>query len=101
MSRPRNKRRADARAAAKLADEREKLSRLEPGGCAERPLEVEAASIVEARAQSLGCARCGGETRLLEHRAETVDGAALRVVDLQCRPCGAKRRVFVRLTRPN
>lgn len=91
--RARNDRRRAERELAKLADAREKLARLEPGGTAVRPLEVESASVVEPRALALGCARCGGEVRLEAHDA--VHG--LRRVRARCRRCGHLREIWVRI----
>ena len=92
--RARTDRREAARDAIKLADAKEKLSRLEAGGAPDRPLRVESASVIELRAESLGCARCGGALRLREHTAHVVDGLALRRVDLDCRQCRAARTIW-------
>ena len=56
--RPRTERRERERALDKLARDREKLARLELGGSAERPIELESASQVEPHARSLRCTRC-------------------------------------------
>lgn len=91
--RARTERRKMDRDREKLADAREQLARISPGGSPERPLVVESASVVEPRALALGCARCGGELRLEDHAA--VQG--LRRVRARCRPCGAVREVWLRL----
>ena len=91
--RPRTERRKNDRELAKLADAREALAQLEPGGAAERPLVVPSASVIEMRALALGCARCGGELKLEEHEAL----GGLRRVRARCRACGARRDVWVRL----
>lgn len=77
----------------KLADAREQLARVSPGGSPERPLGIESASVVESRALALGCGRCGGELRLEDHAA--LQG--LRRVRARCRSCGALREVWLRL----
>lgn len=102
--RPRTERREAARSAAKLASTRLKLAALEPGGAADRPIEVSSASIVEPHASSMPCAACG-ETRVRveEHVAITIDGPAeetarrLRVCQVACPRCGLRREVFFRI----
>ncbi len=94
---PRAERRAQARAAAKLATQRENLVRLETGGAPERPVVVESASQVEVRARSLQCVRCDGSYRVDEHLAETLGGERLRVAKLVCLACGARRSVYFRI----
>lgn len=87
-------RRAAERDAVKLADAKEKLSRLEPGGSAERPIRVESASVIELRAESMRCPRCDGEPKIVEHTAHVVNGLALRRVDTACKRCGAPRPIW-------
>jgi hypothetical protein len=82
---------------AKLADAREKLARLENGGAAAHPLDVESASQIEVRALSMPCLRCDGPYRLDEHTAEQVEGDALRIVQMHCGHCGAPRVVYFRV----
>ena len=48
------------------------------------PLEVTTAALVEATARAGGCPACGGEVRVDDHAAETVDGRLLRAVRLAC-----------------
>jgi len=95
--RPRTARREDERASAKLADAREKLASLEPGGTPHRPVLVSSASVVEPHAGSMPCARCGGPLRVVEHSAREVDGARLRLVDARCATCGARRAIWFQL----
>jgi hypothetical protein len=97
---PRAERRARARAADKMARDREKLARLEAGGSAERPLDVQSASQVEPHALAMACLRCDGPNRLDEHAAVTVNDQPLRVVRMVCARCGARRQVWFRLA-PN
>lgn len=92
-TRPRTQRRRAERDATKLGDAREKLARLSPGGTPERAIEVSSAAIVESEAVALACARCGGETRSEEH--EAIEG--LRRVRTQCKRCGARREVWLRI----
>jgi len=95
--RPRARRRDAARAAKKLARDRERLAALEPGGSAERPLEVASASVVEARALDLGCLHCPGPPRVETQDATRVDERVLRVVRMKCPRCGSERAVWVRI----
>ena len=92
--RERTQRREAERDAEKLADAREKLARLEQGGSWERPIRVESASVIELRVESMTCARCGGELRVVEHVARVVAGQSLRMVDAKCKHCGTRREVW-------
>jgi hypothetical protein len=93
----RNLRREAARAGEKLARDRQRLARLEEGGDAERPIEVESASQIEPHALSLACLRCEGPNRLEEHAAATVEGERLRLVRLVCARCGTRRELWFRI----
>ena len=100
--RGRTERREAERGAVKLAEARLKLAALEAGGSPERPIEVTSASIVEPHAAGLGCAACGGSTRVEEHSAITVTDAsgaprALRVARVRCTRCGVQRDIYFRL----
>jgi len=90
----RTERRERERAADKLGRDREHLARLEPGGTPGRPVLVESASQIEPHALAMTCLRCGGEMRLDEHAAVTVEGARLRVARMRCARCGARREVW-------
>ncbi len=96
---PRTERRSRVRALEKLARDRERLARLEPGGMPERPIEVESASQVEPHALAMACLQCDGANRLEEHAAKTVGGEMLRVARLACGRCGSKREVWFRIQR--
>ncbi len=87
-------RREAARDALKLADAKEKLSRLEAGGAPGRPIRVDSASVIELRAESMRCPRCDGELKVGEHTAQVVDGLALRKLDMRCKSCGAPRTIW-------
>jgi hypothetical protein len=91
---PRAARRALARADAKLSRDRERLATFEPGGSPERPLVVESASQIEPHASSTSCLHCGTAYRVLDHTAESIRGAAVRVVRARCPYCGADRTLF-------
>lgn len=86
-----------ARAARKLIADRERLAALEPGGSAERPLEVPSASVVESRALDLGCLHCEGPPRVQAQDAVKVDERVLRRVRMACPRCGSEREVWVRI----
>jgi len=99
--RARSARRQLERDTAKLTRDRERLAMLEPGGAAERPLEVDSASQVEPEARSQRCLRCEGELVIDEHAAQTVGNDRLRVARLACPRCGARRALWFRLRAPN
>jgi hypothetical protein len=100
--RARTERRESERAGVKLAEARLRLASLEAGGSPERPIEVTSASVVEPHAAGLGCAACGGSTRVDEHSALALPDPAgtprsLRVVRVRCTRCGVERDVYFRL----
>lgn len=93
----RNLRREATRSAEKLARDRERLARVEPGGSAGRPIEVESASQIEPHALAMTCLRCNGSNRLAEHTAATIEGERLRRVSLLCSRCGVLRALWFRI----
>ncbi|MDB5216306.1 MAG: hypothetical protein JWO86_4233 [Myxococcaceae bacterium] len=104
VKRARTERREAARDAAKLARSRSKLVALEPGGAADRPIEVSSASIIEPQASSMHCAACGAQgLRVEEHIAVTLGGEGseparrVRVVHVTCPRCSTRREVFFRI----
>jgi hypothetical protein len=100
--RARTVRREGQREAAALARDRERLFALERGGSPERPIDIHATSVVEVRAGTAACPRCGAEHRLEEHAAvTTAGGARLREARLVCRACGSRRSLWFRLLEPN
>ena len=98
--RARSLRRAAQRATDKLGRQRERLLELEPGGSPERPIDVESASVVEPRAQSLHCPRCDTPLRVDAHLAPSTPGMRLREVQASCPRCGHRRTVWFRLAGP-
>lgn len=99
-TRPRTLRRTEERRVRKLVEERVALAKAEEGGSPGRPIEVESAAIVEARATGLGCAVCAGALRSLAHDALTVEEVALRRVRARCVECDTEREVWVRIVVP-
>jgi hypothetical protein len=95
--RARTARREAARAAVSLAHDRERLYALEPGGSPARPIDVDAASVIDIRAATVPCPRCEGKHSLEEHAAVTVAGSRLREARLVCRQCGSSRSLWFRL----
>lgn len=98
--RPRTTRRELQRASDKVGEDREKLFVLEPGGRADRPIEVETATLVEPRAEAMSCPRCGVAFRVTEHTAQTVDGVRLREAVVYCSRCGRHRSLWFRIVGP-
>jgi uncharacterized protein (DUF1786 family) len=101
--RARTARRASEREARKLADDLERLARMERGGAPDRPIEVASASQVDVHARDARCPVCTGLVRLEDHTAETIGGVRLRVAHVRCGQCGRKRAIYFRLvsTAPN
>jgi hypothetical protein len=95
--RPRTARRKDERKLRELVTAREKLAALAPGGSPERPIVVETAAVVELRAGDSRCVQCQGRMRIDSHRAETVGGELLRVVDARCLSCGTPRSLWFKI----
>ena len=93
--RERTSRRVAERDAKKWVRDREKLAALSPGGSSERPIAVESASVIEVRAHALPCHQCNSEVRVGEHRVDRA--SKLRVVDITCTRCAAKRALWFRL----
>lgn len=77
-----------------LVRDRERLAALEPGGSAERPIELTSAAVVETRTRALSCPQCEGGYRIREHRAPS---SGLRAVDVTCRLCGTPRTLWFRI----
>ena len=73
---------------------RERLARISPGGSATLSLEVESASQIEVRAESIPCLACQGPNRVDEHTAERIDGRDVRVVRVHCHHCGSRRVLY-------
>jgi hypothetical protein len=76
---------------------RERLARLEAGGTAARPIDVESASQIEVRAESTPCLTCQGPYRIDEHTAEHLEGEQVRVLRVHCHHCGARRVMYFRV----
>jgi hypothetical protein len=79
---------------------RERIARLEPGGTPSNPMDVDSASQIEVRAEGTPCLRCQGPYRVDEHTAESIGGHLLRVVEVHCYHCGARRRFYFRVVPP-
>ena len=105
MTRPkraRTEKREAARVADKLALQREKLAKLEPGGGPGRPIDVSTASVIESHARALSCLRCAeGGARVASHDAQELDGRRLRIVRVACPRCGAERVLYFRIVASN
>jgi hypothetical protein len=95
--RARTLRRESARKADALSQSRERLFALTPGGSPDKPIDVDSAAVVEIRARSVPCPRCGGEHSVDEHAAVSAHGERLRETRLRCRKCGSRRSLWFRL----
>lgn len=92
--RERTARRLEERAARKLVRDRERLAGLVTGGSPEHPIAVDSVAVIEVRAHAMPCHQCESEVRVGDqHRTEQ----GLRVVDVSCTRCAAKRQLWFRL----
>ena len=85
---------------AKLSKKLDRLVADSPGGSPARALPVASASVVEVKARGFLCVHCEGELQLLAHEAEFLHGAQLRCVDMKCKICFARRRLWFALGPP-
>ena len=76
---------------------REQLARVGPGGTPALPLDVDSASQIEIRAESMPCLVCQGPYRVDEHTAERIEGQHVRVVSVHCHHCGTRRTIYFRV----
>jgi hypothetical protein len=95
--RPRTEARIRERDARRLVRDRQKLALLEPGGAAERPIEVTSSSVIAVRARSIRCPLCDGELRMDEELAES---ATLRAAQMTCVRCGVRRSLWFAIRAP-
>lgn len=100
MARLRRARRERSRQQQKLVRELERLAALEPGGAADRPIEVDTPAVVDLRAVAIPCPLCGGRLRLEDHAASEIDGVRLRVATVSCTGCYERRRRYFKLSLP-
>jgi hypothetical protein len=97
----RNTRRRLQRDLERLIADRERLFQLEPGGTPDAAIEVASPSVIDSRATSRECPRCGGALLVLEQMAVAVDGVRMREARLRCRECGSERSLWFRLGSAN
>jgi predicted Zn finger-like uncharacterized protein len=91
----RTARRKAERDARQLVRDRERLAALEPGGAAERPIEVGSSAVIEVRARAQRCPQCDGAYQIEDHQAPS---ASLRVVAVRCQRCGTPRKLWFRIS---
>ena len=87
---------AEAEEAERMRSRRE--ARL-PGGSPAHPIEVASAAVIEPRATSLPCPRCGGPAHVDEHTVEQRRDLRLRVTAMRCGTCGHRRSLYFVLRR--
>jgi hypothetical protein len=90
-----------AKAQAAFDKEIEACARELPGGTPATAIVVVSSSQIEPHARSLSCIVCDQFVHVEQHRASTIDGLAVRVLDLTCRSCGTGRVVHFRIQRPS
>lgn len=93
--RARTARRIEERSARKLVRDRERLAGLTTGGSPDHPIVVSSVAVIEVRAHAMPCHQCESETRVGDHTVDHATG--LRVVDVSCTRCAAKRQLWFRL----
>ncbi len=98
--RARTARREKERTLDKTVRALEKLTAAAEGGGPARAILVPGAAVVETRARAMPCALCGGALELREHRAEFHGGEQLRVAQMACVVCHAKREIWFRIGKP-
>ena len=86
---------AEAAFDAELAE----CARALPGGTPATALVVMSSSQIEPQATAMTCVVCDETMNLANHRAATIEGHAVRVIDLECRACGSPRTVHFRIDR--
>ena len=92
--RARSTQREKERALGKLDKKLDRLVEESAGGTPERAITIGTAAVVEIKARAFRCGHCEGELLLLTHEAEFLHGAQLRRVDMQCRGCFVRRRIW-------
>lgn len=80
-----------------LARARQQLFELEPGAARARPVEVSSASVIEPKAESTLCPRCGGHFEVEEHEAHSATHSRVRELKVRCRFCGDRRSLWFRI----
>lgn len=79
-----------------------RLLELEPGGAPERPIDVTTAALVEPKAKSVTCPRCGELFAVDEHEAHADhEHGRLREAKLRCTVCGERRSLWFRIVPPS
>jgi hypothetical protein len=98
----RSVRRRNASSRAAFLEELSAAARQLPGGTPGSAFVVASSSQVEPQATRLECLACDdGRLQIEHHRAETVEGTAVRAIDLACRACGSPRTAYYRIERPS
>jgi hypothetical protein len=65
-----------------------------PGGSPTHPIEGSSPAVVEPRAASLPCPRCGSPAHVDEHAVEGQGEQRLRVTQMRCGTCGHRRPLY-------
>jgi hypothetical protein len=65
-----------------------------PGGSPSHPIEVASAAVIEPRAASLPCPRCGSPAHVDEHAVDTHGDQRLRITRMRCGTCGHRRPLY-------
>lgn len=98
--RARTDRREVERKLDKLTRDRRKLFALEPGSSETNPIEVTSASVIDPKARSLECPRCGPRMRVADQAARVVASRVHRILTMRCVQCGEERTVHYAVVPP-
>ena len=91
-----------AKAKAAFLEELAACTRELPGGTPESAIVVVSSAQIEPHATSMSCLACeDGRLSVALHRAETLEGVAVRTLDLRCRACNSPRTAYFRIEPSN
>jgi hypothetical protein len=92
----------NARAKAEFLEELAAAARELPGGTPQSAIVVVSSAQIEPHAAGMSCLVCeDGGLRVEQHRAETLEGIAVRTLDLSCGACDSPRTAYFRIDRSN
>jgi hypothetical protein len=96
----RSVRQRNAQTKAAFLEELAAAARQLPGGTPGSAFVVTSSAQIEPQASRVDCLACDdGRLAIEQHRAENVDGVAVRAIDLACRACGSPRTAYFRIER--
>ena len=97
----RSVRNRNASARAAYETELVEAARQLPAGTPAAAVIVRSSAQIEPQLGRFTCLACDAPMDLVQHRATTEDGIAVRALDLACRSCGGPRTAYFRIERPD